>query len=89
VRFSFLLSSLYNLVGISIAASGHLSPVVCAILMPLSSATVVTIACGATSWLGYRWFEHRSGRGEAPGGFVPSTRSKESDATIPVITEAA
>ena len=35
VRASFIVSSLYNVVGISIAASGHLSPVVCAILMPL------------------------------------------------------
>jgi len=26
--------------------------IVCAILMPLSSATVVTFACGATAWLG-------------------------------------
>ena len=52
VRLSFLISSAYNLVGISIAARGLLSPVVCAILMPLSSVTVVAFACGVTSWLG-------------------------------------
>jgi P-type Cu+ transporter len=52
VRFSFLISSLYNVVGLSIAASGRLSPIVCAILMPLSSITVVTFACGVTTWLG-------------------------------------
>jgi len=52
VRLSFLLSSLYNVVGIGIAASGLLAPVVCAILMPLSSVTVVAFACAATAWLG-------------------------------------
>jgi len=54
VRAAFLISTLYNVVGISIAASGRLSPVVCAILMPLSSVTVVAFACGVTAWLGQR-----------------------------------
>ena len=52
VRAAFLISTLYNIVGIGIAASGRLSPVVCAILMPLSSVTVVAFACGVASWLG-------------------------------------
>ena len=52
VRAGFVISTLYNLIGVSIAAAGFLSPVVCAILMPLSSATVVAFACGTTAWLG-------------------------------------
>lgn len=52
VRLSFLISAVYNAVGVAIAASGKLSPVVCAILMPLSSVTVVAFACGAAAWLG-------------------------------------
>ncbi|GAB3928574.1 heavy metal translocating P-type ATPase [Larkinella terrae] len=44
IRFSFGVSLLYNLVGLCFAATGHLSPVVAAILMPLSSATMVLIA---------------------------------------------
>jgi Cu+-exporting ATPase len=52
VRAGFVISALYNLVGVSIAAAGLLSPIVCAILMPLSSVTVVAISCGATAWLG-------------------------------------
>ena len=52
VRAGFVISSLYNIAGISIAAAGLLSPIVCAILMPLSSATVVAFACGMTAWLG-------------------------------------
>ena len=54
VRAGFIISALYNLVGVSIAAAGILSPIVCAILMPLSSATVVAFSCCATAWLGRR-----------------------------------
>jgi P-type Cu+ transporter len=50
VLLSFGISSLYNMVGISIAASAKLAPIVCAILMPLSSITVVAFACAATTW---------------------------------------
>ncbi len=52
VRAGFVISALYNLVGVSIAATGFLSPIVCAILMPLSSATVIAFTCGATAWQG-------------------------------------
>jgi len=48
VRLSFGVSALYNVIGLSIAASGNLSPVVCAILMPLSSVSVVAFAVGLT-----------------------------------------
>lgn len=54
VRLSFLISSLYNVIGITIAARGLLSPIVCAILMPLSSVSVVAFACGVTAWYGRR-----------------------------------
>ena len=60
VRWSFLISSVYNVVGIGIAASGNLSPVVCAILMPLSSVTVVAFACGVTNWMGRKLGEVNS-----------------------------
>lgn len=52
VRAAFFISTIYNVIGVSIAASGNLSPVVCAILMPLSSVSVVAFACGVTAWLG-------------------------------------
>jgi Cu+-exporting ATPase len=54
VRWSFGISALYNLVGISIAAGGYLSPVLCAILMPVSSVSVVVFACAATRWAARR-----------------------------------
>lgn len=62
VRVSFMISTLYNVVGLSIAASGRLSPVVCAILMPLSSVTVVAFAVGSVEWMG-----RRAGLGSALG----------------------
>ena len=54
VRMGFLVSGAYNVVGLVIAASGRLSPVVCAILMPLSSVSVVAFACLATRHAGRR-----------------------------------
>jgi Cu+-exporting ATPase len=49
IQLSFAVSALYNAIGISIAAAGVLSPLICAVLMPLSSVTVVAIACSATN----------------------------------------
>jgi len=60
VRAAFLISAVYNAVGIAIAARGLLSPVVCAILMPLSSVTVVAFACGAAAWFGSRLGEREA-----------------------------
>lgn len=50
VRASFMVSTIYNVVGIAIAARGELSPIVCAILMPLSSVSVIAFSCGAMAW---------------------------------------
>lgn len=41
VFVAFGISFLYNIVGLSFAVSGHLTPLVSAILMPISSVTVV------------------------------------------------
>ena len=42
IYMSFGLSLLYNLVGLTYAISGHLSPLVAAIIMPLSTITIVS-----------------------------------------------
>jgi P-type Cu+ transporter len=44
IRISFVISLIYNLIGLSFAVTGNLSPLVAAILMPLSSITVVAFA---------------------------------------------
>ncbi len=50
VKLSFLLSVVYNIMGVGWAASGELSPVVAAIFMPLSTLSVVFFSVGLT-WL--------------------------------------
>jgi len=49
VKISFAISFLYNVVGISFAVQGTMSPLVAAILMPLSSISVVAFATFAIS----------------------------------------
>ncbi len=48
IKWAFLLSLLYNLIGLSFAVTGHLRPVVAAILMPLSSISIVIFTSVAT-----------------------------------------
>ena len=48
ILFSFLISILYNVIGLSFAVMGLLSPLFAAILMPVSSLTVVGFALIAT-----------------------------------------
>lgn len=48
IKWSFLLSLAYNIIGLSFAVTGHLMPVVAAILMPLSSISVVVFTTIAT-----------------------------------------
>jgi Cu+-exporting ATPase len=52
VKLSFTISFFYNVIGISIALSGMLSPVIAAILMPISSVSVVAFATFATRLAG-------------------------------------
>ena len=49
---SFILSFLYNFVGLSFAVTGQLSPVVSAILMPLSSISIVLFTTMTTQYYG-------------------------------------
>ncbi|MDO4228677.1 MAG: heavy metal translocating P-type ATPase metal-binding domain-containing protein [Capnocytophaga sp.] len=51
IKGSFMLSFLYNIVGISFAVLGLLSPLVAAILMPLSSITIVLFTTISTNWI--------------------------------------
>jgi Cu+-exporting ATPase len=42
IKMSFTLSLLYNIVGLSFAITGNLLPLVAAIIMPLSTVTIVS-----------------------------------------------
>jgi Cu+-exporting ATPase len=52
IKLSFLLSLLYNIIGLYFAVTGQLLPVIAAILMPLSSISVVGFTTFATNILG-------------------------------------
>lgn len=49
IRISIAISFLYNIAGLSFAVTGQLSPIIAAILMPLSSITVVLFATTMTT----------------------------------------
>ncbi len=54
VKWSYVFSLIYNLIGLSFAITGHLKPLVAAVLMPLSSISVVVLVTVATSLRGRR-----------------------------------
>ncbi|WKK64772.1 heavy metal translocating P-type ATPase [Lutimonas zeaxanthinifaciens] len=51
IKASFVISFLYNIIGLVFAVSGNLSPIVAAILMPISSISVVLFATVSTNIL--------------------------------------
>ncbi|WP_104734128.1 heavy metal translocating P-type ATPase [Hanstruepera ponticola] len=52
IKWSFVLSFIYNIVGLYFAVTGQLAPVVAAILMPLSSISIVVFTTIATNIIG-------------------------------------
>jgi P-type Cu+ transporter len=54
IRTNFLLSFFYNVIGLSFAVTASLSPLIAAILMPISSITIVAFATFSISFLGRR-----------------------------------
>lgn len=54
VKAGFVISLLYNTIGIGIASTGRLSPLVAAVLMPISSFSVIGFSLLATRWAAWR-----------------------------------
>ena len=53
IAMSFIISFLYNIAGLTFAVQGTLSPLIAAVLMPVSSITVVIFTTGVTKlWAG-------------------------------------
>lgn len=52
IKWSFLLSFIYNIVGLYFAVTGRLEPVIAAILMPLSSISIVFFTTMTTNIVG-------------------------------------
>ena len=49
IKTAFIISFIYNIIGLYFAVTGQLSPVVAAILMPLSSISIVVFTTIATN----------------------------------------
>ncbi len=54
IAASFILSILYNIIGLYFAVQGELTPVIAAILMPISSISIVLLTTGMSSLLSYK-----------------------------------
>ncbi|WP_187478493.1 heavy metal translocating P-type ATPase [Amniculibacterium sp. G2-70] len=57
VKIMFVISFLYNIVGLSFAVTGELSPLICAILMPISSITIVALTSLLTYIRAHKYFK--------------------------------
>lgn len=51
---SFILSLVYNIIGLFFALQGTLSPLVAAVLMPASSISILLLTFGSSSWVAKR-----------------------------------
>lgn len=56
IKMSFIISLLYNVVGLSFAVQGTMSPLFAAILMPISTVTIISFTSLMT-----RWFARKRG----------------------------
>ena len=54
IKVSFVLSFLYNIIGMLFAVTGNLSPIVAAILMPISSISIVVFVTITTNYIAKR-----------------------------------
>ncbi|WP_326986491.1 heavy metal translocating P-type ATPase [Chryseobacterium sp. MP_3.2] len=57
VKLTFGISFMYNIIGLGFAVTGHMSPLFAAILMPISSITVVAFTSIATWWRSMKYFK--------------------------------
>ena len=57
---AYFLAFIYNVIGLSFAVQGLLSPVIAAILMPLSSITIIVFGVGMSSLLFRNRFENQN-----------------------------
>lgn len=56
---SFILSILYNIIGLYFAVLGQLSPMIAAILMPSSSLSILLVTFGSSSLAARRWLREK------------------------------
>ena len=54
IHYCFGLSLIYNIIGLSMAITGKLSPLMAAILMPLSTLTIISFTSLGTTYAGFK-----------------------------------
>lgn len=54
IKMSFMISIMYNIIGLSFAVQGTMSPLFAAILMPISTVTIISFTSLLTRWFGQR-----------------------------------
>lgn len=54
IGLSFFVSILYNVIGLSIAASGAMNPMIAAILMPVSTLSIVLLSTGLSAFIAWQ-----------------------------------
>jgi P-type Cu+ transporter len=60
IMISFVLSILYNIIGLYFAVQGILSPLIAAILMPSSSISIILITYGMSEWAAWKNDLHKT-----------------------------
>ena len=59
IKASFLLSLVYNGIGLSYAIQGNLYPLIAAVLMPINSISMLVIATWGMNWRGHKLDRHK------------------------------
>jgi len=54
IKMSFMISIMYNIIGLSFAVQGTMSPLFAAILMPISTVTIISFTSLLTRWFGHK-----------------------------------
>ncbi|MDA3616453.1 heavy metal translocating P-type ATPase [Polluticaenibacter yanchengensis] len=57
IMASFILSVMYNIIGLYFAVQGILSPVIAAVLMPASSISIILLTYGLSRWYGQKMLD--------------------------------
>jgi Cu+-exporting ATPase len=60
LKIAFCISFFYNIITLGFAVSGHLSPLIAAILMPISSVSVVGFSSLAVNWVSRTQFKQKN-----------------------------
>jgi Cu+-exporting ATPase len=55
IMASFVVSIIYNIIGLYFAVQGLLAPVIAAVLMPASSISIILLTFGMTEWKAKKW----------------------------------